>query len=213
MLSRTALVTIVHNESQEAIVNQWGCQYCVLPDPVGGYPSGKPFAFDGRFNAAVISSFEWDEPLDVVFEAATQLPDVTFYVTGKYARGDPSLLATKPENCRLTGYIPYEEYLGLIRGADVVVDLVKADGTLLCGAFEAVSVGTPLIVSDWPVLRNHFSRGTVHVSNTAKGVCEGIRRVQREHSALKGDILLLREQLQSEWVHKFAELQHLLSEN
>lgn len=209
-LSRRALVTIVHNESQEKIVNRWGCRYCVLADPVGDYPAGEPFPFDGQFNAVVVSCFEWDEPLDVVFEAAAQLPEVSFYVTGEYTRGAPSLLATKPDNCRLTGYIPYEQYVGLLRGADVVIDLVTVNHTLLSGAFEAVSVGTPLIVSDWPILRDYFPIGTVHVPNTVEGLCEGVRRVQRERAKLQRDILVLRERLKADWVHKFAELQHLL---
>lgn len=210
MLSRRALATIVHNESQEKIVNRWGCRYCVLADSVGSYPAGEPFPFDGQFNAVVVSSFNWDEPLDVVFEAAAQLPEVSFYVTGECTRGAPSLLAKRPDNCRLTGYVPYEQYVGLLRGADVVIDLVTADGTLLCGAFEAVSVGTPLIVSDWPILRDYFPIGTVHVPNTVEGVCEGVRRVQRVQAELRREISALRKQLRTEFERQFSELQHLL---
>lgn len=210
MLSRGALTTIVHNEAQEEIVKRWGCRYLVLADPVGNYPAGERFPFDGQFNAVVVSSFHRDEPLDAVFEAAAQLPEVSFYVTGDYTRGASTLLAKRPDNCRLTGYIPYEQYVGLLRGADVVIDLVAANYTLLCGAFEAVSLGTPLITSDWPILRDYFPIGTVHIPNTVEGICEGVRRGQREQAALRRDILLLREQLRAEWEQRFAELQHLL---
>lgn len=72
-------------------------------------------------------------------------------------------------NCRLTGYLPYDRYVGLLRGVDVILDLTSQDHTLLMGAFEAVSLGTPLIVSDWPILRDYFSLGTVHVPNTVEG--------------------------------------------
>ena len=41
------------------------------------------------------------------------------------------------------------------------------------GSFEAASLAIPLIVSDWPILRDYFSLGTVHVPNTEEGVCEG----------------------------------------
>ena len=100
--------------------------------------------------------------------------------------------------------------MGLLRGADVVIDLTTHDHTLLLGAFEAVSLCTPLIISDWPVLRDYFPIGTVHVANTVEGVCEGVRRAQREHAALRQDILHLREKLYAEWHHKFTELQRLL---
>jgi len=212
-LSSRALVTIVHNTSQEKIINRWGCRYFVLEDPVGVYPTVESFSFDGQFNAVVVSSFDTDEPLDVVFEAATTLPIVTFYVTGDNSRCDPTLLKKKPDNCRLTGYIPYQQYIGLLRGADVIIDLVDNSDTLLCGAFEAVSIGTPLIVSDWPVLRECFPIGTVHIPNTVEGVREGVRRALQENVQLRQEILHLREQHQVEWLHKFMEFQHLLSKS
>lgn len=210
MLSRSALTTIVTNNHLREVVNSWGCHAFVLGFTPGDYPTGEPFPFSGQFNAVVVSSFEWDEPLDVVFEAASYLPEVSFYMTGDYTRSAPSLLAKKPDNCQLTGYIPYDQYVGLLRGADVVVDLVTQDHTLLLGAFEAVSLGTPLIISAWPVLRDYFPIGAVHVSNTVEGVYEGVRRAQREHATLQQEILLLQEQLHVQWEYKFMELQHLL---
>ena len=81
------------------------------------------------------------------------------------------------------------------------------------GASEAVSLGTPLITSNWPVLRGYFSQGTVHVPNTLEGVCEGVRRAQREQAKLQQEILLLRQQLEAEWVCKYAELMQLLQQS
>jgi len=213
MLSRRALTTIVHNRSQEKIVNRWGCRYCVLAFTPGDYPAGEHFSLDGQFNVAVISSFREDEPLDVVFEAAGLLPEVSFYVTGDYTRIATSLLAKKPDNCRLTGFLPYERYVGLLREVDAAMVLTTQDHTLLMGGFEAVSLGTPLIVSHWPLLRDFFSLGTVHVPNTVEGICEGVRRAQREQTVLQRGILILREQLRSEWEQQFAELRHSLREH
>ena len=210
LLSRRALVTIVHNRSQEEIVKRWGCRYCVLAYTPGDYPTGGRFPLNGQYNVAVIYTGKEDEPLGVVFGAAGAVPEATFYVTGDSGRIDPTLLAQKPSNCHLTGYLPYEQYVSLLQGADVVLDLTTADHTLLMGAFEAVSLGTPLIVSNWPLLREYFCLGTLHVPNTVEAVCEGIRTAQRERAALRRDILLLREQLQTEWEQQFAELQRVL---
>jgi hypothetical protein len=213
VLSRGALTTIVHNKSQEKIVKRWGCRYCVLAFTAGDYPAGERFPLDGQFKVAVITAFEGDEPLDVVFEAASRLPEVRFYVTGDSKRIARHLLAKKPDNCHLTGYLTYDQYVGLLHGVDAIMDLTVQDHTLLMGGFEAVSLGNPLITSDWPVLRDFFSLGAVHIPNTVEGVCEGVRQAQREQAKLQQDSLILREQLQSEWEQRFTELQSLLEDH
>lgn len=212
LLSRSALVTIVHNTSQEKIVKEWGCNYLVIGFTPGSYPVGERFALDEQFNVAVVSSFLEDEPIDLVFEAASSLPDVNFYVTGDCARIAQPLLTKKPQNCYLTGYLPYERYVGLLRGVDAIMALTTSNHTLLMGAFEAVSVGTPMIISNWPVLRDYFSLGAVHVLNNVEGIREGVCLARSKQTALQQEILILQERLESEWGRKFAELQQLLSE-
>ncbi len=209
-LSRRARVTIVHNVDQEEIVKRWGCRYSVLGYIPGDYPTGTTRPLAGQFRIAVVSTFASDEPLAVIFDAAAGIPEVGFYITGDSRRIPRSLLARKPENCHLTGYLTYGQYVGLLRGADAVMDLTSQDHTLLQGGFEAVSVGKPLITSDWPVLKNYFSLGTVHIPNTAYGILEGVRRVQREQDVLQKGILCLREQLQVEWARGFSDFQDLL---
>jgi glycosyltransferase involved in cell wall biosynthesis len=211
LLSYGALMTIVHNKSIEEIVKSWRCRYTVMADPMErDYPAVDPFRFDGEFNVAVVSSYQPDEPTGVVFEAARKLPDVCFYFTGDSGRLDSRLLAKKPDNCHLTGYLPNERYIGLLRGAEAAMVLTTRNHTVLAGAFEAVSLGIPLITSDWPVLKDAFSLGTVHIPNTVQGVYGGVRRAQLEQATLRRDVLVLREKLQSEWTQKFAELQHML---
>ena len=211
-LSKGALATIVHNTSQEKIVKEWGCRYLVIGYTPGSYPLGEGFGLDGEFNVAVVSSFRKDEPIDLVFGAAALLPEVRFYVTGDSTRIARPLLSKKPGNCCLTGYLSYERYVGLLREVDAIMVLTTGDHTLLMGAFEAVSLGTPLIISDWPILRDYFSLGTVYVPNTVEGICEGLCLARSEQTELQQGILALQEQLQTEWVRKFTELWRLLDE-
>jgi glycosyltransferase involved in cell wall biosynthesis len=206
MLSRQALLTIVHNKSQAEVVGRWGCRYCVLAFIPADYPVGEPFPLDGQFNVAMISSFNSDEPHDVVFGAAKRLPEVKIYVTGDSTLA-PDLVTKKPDNCSLTGYLAYDRYVGLLRGVDAIMVLTTGDQQLLMGGFEAVSLGKPLIVSDWPLLREYFCLGTVYAPNTVEGICEGIRQAQRDLAVLQQEILILREQLQTQWVRVLAELQ------
>lgn len=209
-LSRHALLTIVPNTDLAVIVAKWGYSPLILGFVPGDYPRGEPYPVNGDGNVAVISSFHEDEPLDVIFRAADRLPDATFYVTGNADRAPPALLARKPDNCHLTGYLPYEQYVGLLRTVDAALVLTTRDHTLLMGGFEAVSLGTPLITSDWPILQKYFSSGTVHVPNTVDGICEGVRRAQRRQETLRREIAQLREKLLAEWEEAFAELHSIL---
>jgi hypothetical protein len=212
-LSRRALATIVHNIDQEKIVKTWGCPYCVIEFTPGSYLGEEPFPLDGKFSVAVITEIGEDKWLAEVVDAAVLLPDVCFYITGDSKRIPWPLLMRKPENCRLTGYLPYGQYVSLVGGVNVVLALNDLDHTLLMGGFEAVSLGKPLITSDWPLLRDYFSLGTVYVRNTQQSICEGVRRVQRDHTALEQDILLLREKLELDWERQFGKLLLLLKES
>lgn len=216
-LARGALTVIVHNKAQADIVKQWGVPYVVIGFLAGDYPPGSPYplkeAGNGNhepFHVAVISTYELDEPLDVVFEAARQMPDVSFYVTGDSRRITPELLALKPDNCHLTGFVPYDQYIGLLRQAGTIIDLTTRNHTLLMGGFEAVSLGTPLITSDWPILRQYFSRGTVHIPNSVEGVCQGVRYAQQHEETLRKEMAALKATLDAEWQVKSAELWELI---
>jgi glycosyltransferase involved in cell wall biosynthesis len=212
MAARGAVTTLVTNDYLKSIVEGWGARASILAFTPGQYPSGDAFPFESgnRFKVTVVSTYEIDEPLNVVFEAAQRLPDVTFYITGNPNYADPALLACKPPNCQLTGYLPYGQYIALLRGCDVVMDLTTRNHTLLMGAYEAISLGTPLIVSDWPVLRAYFSKGTVHTPNTADGIAEAVRRAQHNLPVLRREAPVLRDALQAEWDKRFGELQDLL---
>jgi hypothetical protein len=212
LVSREALVTIVHNRSQEAIVRQWGCRYCVISFTPGDYPAGIAFLPERHPSVAVINTFARDEPVRIVFEAARRLADVIFYVTGDPHAAPRRLLRAKPTNCILTGYVAYDRYIGLLRSVDAIMDLTLQDQALLMGGFEAVSLGVPLITSDWPILRDYFSMGTVHVANTSDSVCEGVRMALRDKAVLQQEIVLLRRDLQTEWEQKLVELKQFLVE-
>jgi glycosyltransferase involved in cell wall biosynthesis len=212
-LSRRALVTLVPNQSQGDIVKQWDVPYLVLGFTPGEYPPGESYPLDGGFSVAVVSTYEADEPLEVVFQAAERLPDVDFYVTGDDRKADTALVAQKPDNCHLTGYLSYDQYVGLLRGVDAVMDLTTRNHTLLMGGYEAVSFGVPLITSDWPVLRDYFSLGTVHVPNTVEGVYAGVQRARRDVDRLREEMPYLNAKLVDEYSQKVDRLRSLLKEN
>ncbi len=210
-LSRRAAATIVHNSAQEAIVRQWDCPYCVIGFTPGDYSRKADYPLPAGFNVAVITTYKHDEPVAVIFEAARQLPDVCFHFTGSTRNLPQTLRDQCPPNCHLCGFLPYDVYIGLLSGADVVMDLTTRDETLLLGGFEAVSIGTPLITSDWPLLQSYFHSGTIHVPNTVEGIRKGVWTAQRDHAHLRDSILQLRRELTAEWQVHFDKLLTLLA--
>jgi glycosyltransferase involved in cell wall biosynthesis len=213
ILSNKALITIVHNKSDEKIVKRWGCRYLVVGFTPGNYPQGELYPLHNDFNVAMPCSFvDKDEPLKAVLDAARRFPQVGFYITGNFNAVSSRWMSEKPDNCHFTGYLAYDKYIGLLRGVDAIMVLTDWNHTLLMGGFEAVSLGKPLITSDWPVLKDHFCLGTVHVPNTVDGIYSGVNQMQKEYDILKKDILILRDHLEYEWNQKLNKIQELINQ-
>jgi hypothetical protein len=77
---------------------------------------------------------------------------------------------------------------------------------MLRGAYEAVYQGTPVIVSDWPLLREAFNRGAIHVDNTTRGIAEGVREMRDRHRHYKSEVLTLREHKRAMWEQSKSSL-------
>jgi glycosyltransferase involved in cell wall biosynthesis len=209
-LSRRAITTIVTNDHLKAMVEAWGANAFVLADIPTTFPQGKPFPVDGRFSVAVINSFSPDEPIGEVLEAAISLPDVQFYITGDPIRAREELLQHHPDNVEFTGFLPDEVYFGLLRAVQAIVVLTTDNHTMQRGACEAVSLGQPIITSDWPLLKAYFPKGTIHVDNSSQGIREGILRMQEERESLAREILDLQGERWLEWVEKHLALTRLI---
>jgi len=205
-LSRRAVTTIVTNEHLKAMVDSWGARSFIIGDIPTTFPEGKPFPVNGKLSIAVINTFSPDEPLEEVLEAAATLPEVQFYVTGSLIRAKKSLLQNKPDNVEFTGFLPDEEYFGLLRAVQAVMVLTTDNHTMQRGACEAVSLGKPIITSNWPILREYFDKGTIHVDNSAQNIREAVIRMGKEGKRLEDEILTLQQERRQEWQQKHATL-------
>jgi glycosyltransferase involved in cell wall biosynthesis len=199
MLCRRASTTLVSNEHLAAIVHAAGGHATLVPDVPVVFERKETFPRPPTFTVAAVCSFDYDEPVAAIFEAAARLPDVTFFVTGKPKNLPPELDGHVPSNLKLTGFLSVESYGGLLADADVVLVLTTYDHTMLRGAYEAIYQGTPVIVSNWPILRDAFPFGAVHVENTAAAIAAGIRSVQSAPDAYRADARRLRESKLQRW--------------
>ena len=209
-LCRRATTTIVHNAHLKSLVERHGGRATVVSDIPVRFERTEPYPFPDGFNVAVVCSFNPDEPTANIFAAARQLPDVNFHVTGNPKALSPALKSDLPPNVRLTGFLSVEAYGFLISRADAVMTLTTRDHTMLRGAWEAVYQGTPVIISDWPILRESFDRGAVHVDNTPAQIARGVEEVRRHAARFKQDAQDLRTRKEQNWMATRAQLmQHL----
>lgn len=198
-LCRRAATTLVHNDRIARFVETAGGHATLVPDVPITFSEVERFERPSEFTIAVVCSFNDDEPVEAIFAAAAMVPDVRFFITGnpKYLRQD--LRSTLPQNVTLTGFVSTARYGGMLQGVDAVMALTTRDHTMLRGAYEAIYQGTPVIVSDWPILRKAFDDGAVHVCNDAEGIAEGIRTMQRDLSAYRAGADRLRQRKLTAW--------------
>jgi len=208
-LSRRAICTIVTNDYLRELVEEWGAPAFVLADVPTEF-AYRPYPLDGEFNVAMVSSFSYDEPRRRVFQVARQLPDVQFHITGSLDLADPAELAEAPPNVHFTGFLPFEDYYGLLVAVQAVMVLTTENHTLQWGACEAVSLGKPVIISDWPFLRSYFSKGTVYVDNTVDSICQGVVQMRRDYERFSREVRELHEERQQEWVRKRGLLMDMI---
>jgi glycosyltransferase involved in cell wall biosynthesis len=198
-LCRRAKTTLVHVEHIADFVREAGGHVTVVPDVPIEFAHHESFPRPIEFTVAVVCSFNYDEPVPAIFEAAAALPDVHFFVTGKRRHLDPAISASVPPNVRLTGFLTTPAYGGLLKTADVVLTLTTRDHTMLRGAYEAIYQGTPAIISDWPVLREAFPCGVVHVDNTANAIVSAVRTVRDNIDSYRADAQRLRAMKLERW--------------
>jgi glycosyltransferase involved in cell wall biosynthesis len=193
---RRASVTIVTGSHWADRVTAIGGRAVVVPAIPTQLLVGDPPPLAG-FNVAVVLTWATDEPVEAVLEAARQCPDVTFHLTGrpKQQRYGDQL----PANVRLTGFLDEPTYNALLSHADAVMCLTTRDHTMQNGAAEAVYLGTPVITSDWAILHEYFSRGTIHVDNSPQQIAAAVRRMVDEGPAYRADVRALRDELVQRW--------------
>jgi glycosyltransferase involved in cell wall biosynthesis len=205
-LARRAVMNLVVNNHWAKLVRSWQAPVFILPDPFVSLPEGERVAVDPGFNVVFINTFSADEPTDAVVRAAAELPDVRVYITGSKKRKPAQYFTGAPANVTFTDFLPDPQYFGLLRAAHAVMALTTRDHTLQGGGCEAVSLGKPLITSDWPYLRELFARGAVYVPNSTEGIRDGIRAMQQRYQELEQEVVAFRHESRREWDARFAEL-------
>lgn len=205
--SREADLTIVTNEPLRRVVEEWGGRAMVLQDRLPRLDAASALPLGSGAHVACVNSFNQDEPVaELVAAARLAGPGVTFHVTGNAARCPRALRDSAPPNLRFTGYLAEPDYQSLLASADVVMVLTRQDHTLVCGAYEAVSLGKPLVLSDTGALRGYFRRGVVFAHNQDEDLVRAVHEALERRDALAEEVRLLATELAADWSRRFADL-------
>lgn len=200
LLCRRAVTTLVSNTHLGDVVRAAGGHATLVPDVPIVFEGTERFERPATFTVAAICSFDYDEPIEALFEAAARLPHVTFFVTGNPRKVPAAVRERLTANVRLTGFLSTEMYGSLLTRADVALVLTSSDHTMLRGAYEAIYQGTPVIVSNWQILRDAFPIAAVHVDNTAEAIAEGVRLAEQCAVELRSAAQQLRQHKYDRWL-------------
>jgi len=199
-------VTIVTNVYLKELIDSWGGDGFILPDALPDLPLSNSGAYKlshDKKNIVFICTYADDEPIEEVKKACELNPDINFYITGRPNKKSPS---SWPKNVIATGFLKEEEYQSLLNESDIILVLTTEEHLLLCGAYEAITLGKPLVLSDTEALKYYFSKGTVYCDNTPNGISEALREAMQNYDKVKSDMLEFQAFIDKDWDKKFKKL-------
>jgi glycosyltransferase involved in cell wall biosynthesis len=165
------------------------------------------------FNILVVSNVSYDEPIEEILKAAKHLPECQFYVSGNYPQKRPEVIRQAPDNVHFTGYLPDDEFYGLMKAVHVVLGLTTEDHTLQSSANEALWLGKPIITSNWPLLRSCFNRGTVHIENTSQEIIQAVQEIAGALPSYQEGILELQKERLRIWDTRMNDLIQMIEDH
>jgi glycosyltransferase involved in cell wall biosynthesis len=204
--SRHAKATMVTNPHLQDFVQSWGAKAMIVRDVPVCFAEPSPMTLTGAFNITLVNTFTRDEPLELFLRAAEKLPDVQFYVTGPLAGADERVIKTAPKNVKFTGFLPNSQYVGLLLASDAVMCLTTREHTMQRGAYEAVYLEKPVVVSSTELLRKAFYKGAVCVDNTVEGIVTGVQEMREHLRERQEEVRSLRQEKLEQWSRVEADL-------
>lgn len=198
---RTNNLTIVSNKNLQSTVTLMGGKCIAVPDPLPEihFPSTDKSQKTGRFEVFFVCSWAPDEPIANVLRAAELLavrdPSVVISISGRPKLQAAGWESPVPGNVQLTGFLSETEFDGQLANCDAILDLTTRADCMVCGAYEAVSVSVPMILSDNEPTKAYFNRGALFTDNSAEDIASAITRLKEEHARLRREVADLKAEV------------------
>jgi glycosyltransferase involved in cell wall biosynthesis len=194
LIKKADFVIVTNNELANLVRNLSG-KPIILNDPIPGFSYEK---LDGNSTKQVtlISTWAEDEPVDEFISAASSFSQINFVITGK---AKPDIATKAPTNIQFPGFVSRKDYINLIANSDLIVDLTHRENCLVCGAYEAISVEVPLLLSNTTSLKNTFDYGAIFCDNSIDAIKGGLGISMQQLDVLQQDILIMKRIHTERW--------------
>ena len=209
-------LTIVTNEYLENYIKKIGGNGAVLPDKMPNIKKHKFRKLDGKISMVYICTFSSDEPVHEVIEAAKKMgKNYVLYITGNHKKYThlKKIENNLPENIIFTGYLNEESYQVLISSCDIIIVLTTQEYTINCGAYEALAVDKPMIISNTKTLKEYFDHGVEYTDPNCYSICNAIKKVSENIDSRKKEIIELKKNLNKKWKIKKEKVEDILRSN
>jgi glycosyltransferase involved in cell wall biosynthesis len=199
-LLKSADRTIVTNPALAADVSALGGRPLVLPDslPVPPVLTATRRVIEDAPHVVVIASFRSDEPIAAIIAAAAKMPEIRFAFSGDARRFRKNGIEL-PANVQFTGFLLDRLYWQLLAQASVICDLTLKPDCLVCGAYEALAMAKPMVLSDNRPTREIFGRAAVLTSNEPDRIATALRTALDQRDQLAANAREVQKAFRAGW--------------
>jgi glycosyltransferase involved in cell wall biosynthesis len=189
----------------------------VLRDPLGSNDvvAARPDGIGGSMDRYVffVCSFAEDEPIDAIrgsVGALSGVHGVRCVVSGRGANGHLGADVANDRLVQCPGFLPFEDYWRYLAGAATVVVLTTDPDCLVCGGYEGLSAGRPLVLSDSEVLRYVFGEGAEYAPNDSGPITEAVlRALTMSESRMRRARVRFQEDFDQEWASFVGQIEQI----
>ncbi len=209
---KTVNLSIISNTGMEKDIKILHSNYIILPDKIPEINYKKVIDKKKKY-CVYISSFAVDEPFEEIFGSAEILnPDINIFWTGKQNKTKIEGY-TIPKNLNFTGYMNFDEYYKLIANADCLLALTYEDDCLQSGAYEALSVEVPMVISDSKALRDYFGESAIYTDHNPINIANSIQKAVEDKQNLQNNKIKIKKIRNEEFKSQVNKLIQFMESN
>jgi hypothetical protein len=213
-------ILVIHNDSvKEQLIkysiNTQNCNLYILEDPPAKVEN-KILTQEKLLThpwTLCPCSFNKDEPIKAILDAARLAPEITFIITGNTERAKGIHdLSNIPDNVKLVGFLPIDKFDSLLCYTDFILGLTTLDGIQLSVANEAVGASKPMVISNTKLLKQLFNKGAIFVDAcNSQSIAQGCQKVLSNREELIEAVDELKAERTKRWLIQASQVNNALS--